>query len=122
RQGRLHFHREAAKVAKVCLYLPGPSPRWLRSENPKNLRGLRGFAVDLKRATAFNLRGLTRFRGPVLGPFRRSAEGRAAGTDPALVVGKAAVGGVGGNMENQQQSGGGSGRKAWAAYNIVKRG
>ena len=25
-------------------------------------------------------------------------------------------------MENQQQSGGGSGRKAWAAYNIVKRG
>jgi len=44
---RLYFHREAAKAAKVCLVGARPGSVVARARNPKRLRELRGFAVDV---------------------------------------------------------------------------
>src|SRR5947208_14030729 len=49
KNAKLKIHREAAKSAKfLFLWLGTPPPRWPVPPTTKRLRGLRGFAVDLK--------------------------------------------------------------------------
>src|SRR5205085_12661310 len=67
RQIHANFHREAAKIAKVCLagfgatWMPAPPP------NQKNLRALRGFAVEMKPLLRSPCGAMPGFENPLAG-------------------------------------------------------